>query len=327
MTSKEKINRCHKPETSGTRRQWKKTPFFQAKLTVGPADDAYEREADAVAEKVMRMEDTDHVQAMISPGDIRRKSDQGAGAQTEAPAEVHDAIHSTGTGLDDATRSFMESRLGYDFKDVKVHTDTLAAKSAQSINALAYTSGNDIVFNAGQYLPGTESGKRLLAHELTHVVQQGGGVQAKTIQRSEGDELTGEGDGGEYNFEQEADRPEEMGSGCGGQVGFNEPPFSHLTRVAFFSTTGCPNVAVKIKAQYFEQAYACCTDYDISIDGVSTTKRPLKAGCKKSDGKDNFIESNVSYKMNNATRHQLIVSVPDDCSGDILKVKGTITVS
>ncbi len=66
---------------------------------------------------------------------------------------------------------------------MKIHTGEVAAKSAQSINALAYTTGNNIVFNAGQYAPESDSGKRLLAHELTHVVQQGGGVQAKTVQR------------------------------------------------------------------------------------------------------------------------------------------------
>ncbi|ULT44688.1 DUF4157 domain-containing protein [Niabella defluvii] len=61
---------------------------------------------------------------------------------------------------------------------MKIHTDSVAARSAQSINALAYTSGSNIVFNQNQYQPGTESGKRLLAHELTHVVQQTGSIRA-----------------------------------------------------------------------------------------------------------------------------------------------------
>jgi hypothetical protein len=66
----------------------------------------------------------------------------------------------------------MENRFGYDFSQVRIHTDQIAAKSASAINALAYTSGNDIVFNQGQYAPGISGGKQLLAHELTHVVQQ-----------------------------------------------------------------------------------------------------------------------------------------------------------
>ena len=80
-------------------------------------------------------------------------------------------------------RNFYEPRFGYDFNNVKVHTDTVAAKSAQSINALAFTSGNNIVFNNGQYSPDTDSGKRLLGHELTHVVQQRGSVNRKKLQR------------------------------------------------------------------------------------------------------------------------------------------------
>ena len=88
------------------------------------------------------------------------------------------------------SRSFMENRFGYDFSNVKIHADAVAGKSAQSINALAYTSGNNIVFNEGQYSPGTENGRRLLAHELTHTIQQGSSVAIRKkeiplIQREE----------------------------------------------------------------------------------------------------------------------------------------------
>ena len=77
-----------------------------------------------------------------------------------------------GQPLDFATRAFMEQRFNYDFSKVRIHEDEFAARSASSINALAYTSGNHIVFSTGQYNPSSESGKRLLAHELTHVSQQ-----------------------------------------------------------------------------------------------------------------------------------------------------------
>lgn len=92
------------------------------------------------------------------------------------PPIVHDVLHSSGQRLDRATRSFMESRFGHDFSGVRVHTDDRAAASARSVNALAYTVGRDVVFGAGQYAPATMAGKRLLAHELTHVVQQGSGA-------------------------------------------------------------------------------------------------------------------------------------------------------
>jgi len=169
--------------------------FFQPKLTVGPTNDVYEQEADAVADKVMRMGDHQQIQTKISPLDIQRKcaaceeeehaqrKEDGVSHQrSEAPSIVSDAINTGGASLDGETKSFMENRFGHDFGNVKIHTDTIAAKSAQSINALAYTNGNSIVFNQGQYSPETESGKRLLAHELTHVVQQND-VQRSVVQR------------------------------------------------------------------------------------------------------------------------------------------------
>ena len=94
------------------------------------------------------------------------------------PPIVHDVLSSPGQPLDRDTRAFMESRFGHDFSGVRVHADARAAQSARAVSALAYTVGRDVVFGSGQYRPGTMMGKRLLAHELTHVVQQGGGQNA-----------------------------------------------------------------------------------------------------------------------------------------------------
>jgi hypothetical protein len=91
-----------------------------------------------------------------------------------APTIVSEALHSPGEPLDATSRRFMEQRLGHDFSRVRVHTDTRAAASAIAIDASAYTLGNDIVFAAGGYRPQTASGLTLLAHELTHVMQQDG---------------------------------------------------------------------------------------------------------------------------------------------------------
>ena len=85
-------------------------------------------------------------------------------------------LNVSGEQLPGEVRSFYEPRFGHDFSAVKIHTGSAAAKSAQSINALAYTTGSNIVFNNGQYAPDTDSGKRLLGHELTHVVQQNNGI-------------------------------------------------------------------------------------------------------------------------------------------------------
>jgi Domain of unknown function (DUF4157) len=80
-----------------------------------------------------------------------------------------------GAPLEPAVRAEMEGRLGHDFGDVRLHTDTSAHDSAASVNAQAYTVGSDIVFQSGKYDPGSEAGKHMLAHELTHVVQQRSG--------------------------------------------------------------------------------------------------------------------------------------------------------
>src|SRR5207244_11233244 len=84
----------------------------------------------------------------------------------------HEVLNSPGQPLDESTRAFMEPRFGHDFSRVRVHTDSQAAESARAVNALAYTVGPDIVLGADQYKPGTLAGRRLLAHELTHVLQQ-----------------------------------------------------------------------------------------------------------------------------------------------------------
>jgi hypothetical protein len=102
--------------------------------------------------------------------------------QAEAPSIVHEVLRSPGQPLDPDTRAFMEPRFGWDFSKVRVHTDSLAADSAKEVKARAYTVGHDVVFAANQFSMATAEGKTLLAHELTHVVQQ---PNASTIQRNE----------------------------------------------------------------------------------------------------------------------------------------------
>ncbi|MBC8045620.1 MAG: DUF4157 domain-containing protein [Fimbriimonadaceae bacterium] len=92
-------------------------------------------------------------------------------------------LNGSGNNLTSETNQFFSERIGHDFSNVKIHTDQPAARSAQGINALAYTTDNHIVFNQNQFNPETENGKKLLAHELTHVVQQNGNISTKKIQR------------------------------------------------------------------------------------------------------------------------------------------------
>jgi hypothetical protein len=107
-------------------------------------------------------------------GNLQPKGNTGSSPNvTPSIASNISSLKGGGQPLTASTRSFFESRFGADFSHVRVHTDSKAAETASSINAKAFTKGRDVVFNSGQYSPGTSSGKRLLAHELTHVVQQG----------------------------------------------------------------------------------------------------------------------------------------------------------
>ena len=115
----------------------------------------------------------------------RASGDDGGGA---APVSVESSISRMqaggGRALDAGARNLMESRLGHDFGGVRVHQGPDATEAAQALNARAFTVGHDVFFNAGEYRPQTPSGRELIAHELTHTVQQGGGAARKRVQRT-----------------------------------------------------------------------------------------------------------------------------------------------
>jgi outer membrane protein OmpA-like peptidoglycan-associated protein len=179
-------------------------PLIQTKLTINQPADEYEQEADRVAEQVMRMPDPLSVpQSPINSQpaglsiqnithypekDIQRKEDEDeeegivqmkqdspslvAGSQKGVPPSVHEVLSSPGLSLDQATRAFMEPRFGHDFSRVRVHFGPAAEQSAREVNSNAYTVGHNIVFGADRFEPGTNEGRRLIAHELVHVIQQ-----------------------------------------------------------------------------------------------------------------------------------------------------------
>lgn len=178
--------------------------IMQPKLVVGEVNDPLEHEADRVADQVLRTSDPEHSIA-TAPTQLSGKcaaceEEEAQALQTkldgrpetaagEAPGIVHQALRSPGQPLDAPTRAFFEPRFGRSFSEVRVHADANAAASARAVNALAYTAGRDIVFNQDRYMPGTSEGKGLLAHELTHMVQQAGmepaGAVARVIQRQQ----------------------------------------------------------------------------------------------------------------------------------------------
>jgi hypothetical protein len=122
--------------------------------------------------------------AGLQPPSLLRNGQAYGESAVSVPALVDEVVASSGQALDVATQAEMGSRLGHDFSQVRVHTDSQAAASAQAMNALAFTTGRDVVFGAGQYAPDTHSGRRLLAHELAHVVQHTGGSSAPLTSRA-----------------------------------------------------------------------------------------------------------------------------------------------
>jgi hypothetical protein len=155
----------------------------QTKLMVNAPGDVYEQESDRVSEQVTRIPEAGLSAAQAIVHNVLRQPETaldqtafrvGAGDErlVDDPPNVHEALRSPGQPLDSATLAFFEPRLQHDFHNVVVHTGPSAEAAATAMSALAFTAGRDIVFGSGQFAPGTHGGRRLLAHELTHVVQQ-----------------------------------------------------------------------------------------------------------------------------------------------------------
>ena len=130
----------------------------------------YEQEADRIADEVMTA--AAHPVCRDAPPQIQRLSGQSTGLMDAPPASVDHVLASPGRQLESAIRQEMEQRFGYDFSGVRVHLGGAAEQSAREVNANAYTVGQHVVFASGKYAPYTQDGKRLLAHELAHTVQQ-----------------------------------------------------------------------------------------------------------------------------------------------------------
>lgn len=110
--------------------------------------------------------------AQCGKGELARSA---TGAEPESvPSTVHESLRAPGRPLDSDVRAEAEGRLGHDLRDVRIHADRTAADAAAAVHASAFTVGHDVVFGAGRFRPGTPDGRRLLLHELTHTVQQGG---------------------------------------------------------------------------------------------------------------------------------------------------------
>lgn len=158
-----------------------RVPFMQPKLIIGASDNPLEQEADRIADRVLAAPTQPAVTS--APPRIQRVAEQSAEHSVAAPDSVDRVLASPGKPLDPALRQEMERSFGRDFSRVRVHSGGAAEQSAREVSARAYTVGHNIVFGAGQFAPRTHEGRRLIAHELTHVVQQSTHLTRKLVQR------------------------------------------------------------------------------------------------------------------------------------------------
>lgn len=162
-------------------RRVSRPPIIQTKLIVGSSSDPLEQEADRIADQVMST--SSHSVVSGTPLRIQRFSGHSAADAVTAPASVDRVLASSGRPLEPALRHDMEQRFGHDFSRVSVHTDHEAATTARQVGAIAYTVGHQIVFDSGRFAPETPRGRRLLAHELSHTIQQGAALPRQAGER------------------------------------------------------------------------------------------------------------------------------------------------
>jgi Domain of unknown function (DUF4157)/Bacterial EndoU nuclease len=164
-------------------------PFIQPKLMIGRGKDPLEHEADRIANHVMAR--PAHQAVSAAPLSIQRLSTSASREMKAAPASVDRVLAGAGRPLEPAVRQDMEQRFNHDFSRVRVHAGAAAEQSARDVNAHAYTAAHNVVFGAGRFAPGTHDGRRLIAHELTHVVQQSASTSSPVaIQRDADKDLT-----------------------------------------------------------------------------------------------------------------------------------------
>jgi len=163
------------------------TNGIQAELKTASTNDLYERQADDVANKVMSMTNGHQthnapLREQISALQNTGHKNTSVGADENIPQHLK-SIKGNGQALTAPEQYFFESRFGTRFNHVRLHTNEDASKTARLLQARAFTHGNDIVFAKGEYSQGTSSGRQLLAHELTHVVQQNKGKSVNNVQK------------------------------------------------------------------------------------------------------------------------------------------------
>ncbi len=279
---------------------------LQKKLTVNQPGDVYEQEADRVAEQVMCMPDPAATpdmaavasmnsrsslqrcscgQSSASGGECEECKSKAVGLQrsstavspdTEAPPIVHEALRSPGQALDQATRSFMEPRFGADFSEVRIHTDTQAEESARAVDALAYAVGDHVVFGHGHFSSQTTVGRKLLAHELAHTMQQ----KHSKVQRQV---ATG-------NQNKVCDPP--PGLSCDADVG--PPPQGNPEFILFAeSSSRVPDAIAKRIPGFVQSVLQDQPNAIFKVDGFSSLDGPCDFNWKLSCDRSHAVEAKL----------------------------------
>jgi hypothetical protein len=206
--------------------------YVSAGLRISEPGDAYEREAESVASEVMTRGVRHHwsLPTLVGGTSLQRACACGGSGECQqcaqdkesptlqrkaagaadsgiAPPIVDEALKSPSRPLDEQTRAYFEPRLGYDLSAVRVHADARAAESARALHALAYTFNNDIVFGQSQYAPSTLSGRKLLAHELTHTIQQSSRPGLSLQRQADEVETNDQDQGGQDDEAHDGDTP------------------------------------------------------------------------------------------------------------------------
>jgi Domain of unknown function (DUF4157) len=161
------------------------TPLVQVQRQEGPEEEEETLQAKPLAEEI-----TPLVQKQVEPEEeeeeLQAKATSGRISEVNSNLESHIlSLKGSGQPLRESARAYFEPRFGRDFSQVRVHTDAQAEETAQAVNARAFTVGRDVMFGKRQYAPGASQGQKLMAHELTHVVQQGVGAGRRIIRREQ----------------------------------------------------------------------------------------------------------------------------------------------
>lgn len=295
-----KISRQAEEEDSST---IKMQPEEEEKSAVSmkPEEEEASLQKQEDEEKVNLQSEEEETSISKAPEDkeeVNLKSTATSTKENYAPSKVVSQINASQSGgkaLPEKANEELSQKMGRDFSDVKIHKDSRAVQMNKDLNAKAFTHKNHIYFNKGQYNPESSGGKHLLAHELTHVIQQKGTVQPK-VQRQNG--------------------------------GNNTVPFSGKLKkslsIKFYSTKNKPNIKIILYHRPIECWRSTILSFDTIIDQASRTQKTINT----SGDENKELKTILKYTMNNAIKHSFNISIDSPCPGPTqgyqLAVRGKI---